>query len=130
MGDILANLSQRQLTYIALVVLAALAGCFKLAAHLYRRTVLTWPSAFLVMGVVLIGSGFLQPLTRGAPLVVDMVVGLAVAVALGAVVLRFRAKTSAGEPLSNADAVKVSAIGYAFLSLVIGAIIGVLLLVM
>ncbi len=47
--------------------------------------------------------------------------------ALGAVTLKFRAKSAGGEPLTNADAVKISAMGYGFLSLVVAAILGVLL---
>ena len=109
-------------------MIAAFAACFKLAAHLYRRTVLTWPNAFLVLGVVLLGS-FLTPKMRGAPLVISLTIGLAVVVALGAVMLKFRAKSANGEPLTNADAVKISAMGYGFLSLVVAAIMGLLLMI-
>lgn len=126
MGDFLDSLSAREMKILVFGMLAAFAACFKLAAHLYRRTTLTWPNAFLVMGVVLLGSGFLTPVTRGAPLVLATLIGLAVVVALGAVTLKFRARSADGEPLANADAVKISAMGYGFLSIVVALILGLL----
>ena len=126
MKDFLGSLSLRESQILFSCMIAAFAACFKLAAYLYRRTTLTWPNAFLVLGVVLVGS-LLTPKMGGAPWVVGLTIGLAVVVALGAVMLKFRAKSAAGEPLSNADAVKISAMGYGFLSLVIGAIMGLLL---
>jgi hypothetical protein len=130
MNDFLGNLTLRQSQILVFGMIAAFAACFKLAAHLYRRTALTWPNAFLVLGVVLLGSGLLKPFTRGAPLVLGLLVSLVVAVGLGAVTLKLRAKSAEGAPLTNADAAKVSAIGYGFLSLVVAAIGGVIVLAM
>ena len=127
MNDFLANLSRRESLVLLLAMLTSFAACFKFAAHLYRRTNLTWPNAWLVLGAVLVSSMLLPPM-RGVPFAVRMAIGLFVVVAVGAVVLKFRAKTADGQPLGNADAVKISAMGYGFLSVVMGAIVGVLYL--
>ena len=80
----------------------------------------------MVLGVVLLGS-LLTPKMRGAPLVLSLTLGLAIVVALGAIMLKFRAKSVDGEPLTNVDAVKISAMAYGFLSIVVGAIMGLML---
>ena len=109
-----------------LVVVAIYAGFAKLAARFYRRTRLSWKSAF-GFGALVAVLAFLATSIGGVlPMAVLMAAGLTAVIAVGAWFLASRATDVSGQPIGFKAAAALSsiAVGMAF---AIGVVLAVVL---
>jgi len=109
-----------------LLVVAMYAGFAKLATRLYRRTKLSWKSAFGFGALVSLLAVIATVLRGVLPVVVVLTAGLALVVAVGAWFLASRATDASGQPVGFKAAAVLSAmaVGMAF---AIGVVLAVVL---
>jgi hypothetical protein len=109
-----------------LLVVVMYASFAKLAARSYRRTKLSWKSAFGFGALVALLAGLATVLGGVVPVAVVLTAGLALVVAIGAWFLASRATDASGQPVGFKTAAVLSAIavGMAF---AIGVVLAVVL---
>jgi hypothetical protein len=92
------------LSFVPALLTVLVVGCFlKLAARLFRRTVLSWRHS-LLFGLLLLGVAIAKSATGLAfslvvPPAAGMILGMALSIALGAWFFSTRAKTVQGESI-------------------------------
>jgi uncharacterized membrane protein len=109
-----------------LLLVAMYAGFAKLAARLYRKTKLSWKSAFGFGAMVALLAVLATALGSILPAVVVLTAGLALVVSAGAWFLASRAMDANGQPVGFKSAAALSAIAVS-MAFAVGVVIAVVL---